>query len=246
MLILGWITAACLLTVVGCDRASRPGAKGEAPMAASEQRLTPVRQIDTWLDGMHVMKSDTDRVMEVQHYCDVVDDDLIQCLLYDRTGPKARLVGVEYVVSERLFNGLSDREQSYWHPHNYEVLSGMLVAPSMPNAEEKALMGRLLNTYGKSWHTWDVGLPGHAGPELPLGDPRLGWSFNADNEAPADMVSARNRRLGVDMEQVRERRRSLVELAHPQDGVNALEHAFPERRTIPGVRERGGGPRGTE
>ena len=38
----------------------------------------------------------------------------------------------------------------------YEVKSGMLVAPSVPEMAEHMEMEKLVNTYGKTWHTWQV------------------------------------------------------------------------------------------
>ena len=35
---------------------------------------------------------------------------------------EANLIGIEYIVSERVFDSLPEAEKPYWHPHNYEVL----------------------------------------------------------------------------------------------------------------------------
>jgi hypothetical protein len=41
-----------------------------------------------------------------------------------------------------------------------------------------------MNSYGKTWHTWHTGRhDGEPGDALPLGDPKLMWSFNRDGEA---------------------------------------------------------------
>jgi hypothetical protein len=42
----------------------------------------------------------------------------------------ANLIGIEYILSERLFETLPDDEKPSWHPHNYEILSGQLAAPA--------------------------------------------------------------------------------------------------------------------
>ncbi|MFN7144511.1 MAG: DUF1264 domain-containing protein [Myxococcota bacterium] len=225
------------LALAGCGMIGRGG--GEKPQAAErpQQELTPIRQIDTWLNGMHVAKDDADHVSEHQHYCDTVNEDLIQCALYDRTGPRAHLVGVEYVLSEAAFERLPEAEREYWHPHNYEVLSGMLVAPGVPKEQEDALMRRMLNSYGKTWHTWPMAQRGGGTAELPTGEPELLWSFNADGEAPTALTEARARRLELNMEDIRERRQDLVKDANPQYGVNAMADEFPNRKPIKGVQE---------
>ncbi|MES2643931.1 MAG: OBAP family protein [Myxococcota bacterium] len=228
--------ALCLVSA-GCASVGKSGGgplPADATEKASAQALTPVEQINTWLDAFHVDKMDPSHVMEVQHYCDILNQDVIQCALYDQSTKRARLVGVEYIIPEGAFAGLPNAEKPYWHPHNYEVLSGALVAPGMPAAQEQALMAQLLNTYGKTWHTWDA-----ASAPLPLGDPRLAWSFNADRELAEALVTARDERLGIDSDAVRERRAPLIQQARPQVGVDALRDAFPDRRAFPGVWEEG-------
>ncbi|KAL5526484.1 hypothetical protein ACEPAF_8207 [Sanghuangporus sanghuang] len=44
--------------------------------------------------------------------------DLLQCIVYDDAGPNARLMGIEYVIIEKVFNSLPQDEKSYWHSHN--------------------------------------------------------------------------------------------------------------------------------
>jgi len=36
------------------------------------------------------------------------------------------MVGIEYVITEKLFEGLPADEKKYWHSHKHEVESGML------------------------------------------------------------------------------------------------------------------------
>jgi hypothetical protein len=52
-------------------------------------------------------------------------------------------------VSERVFVNLPDNEKKLWHSHNYEVKSGELVAPRIPNTAEHSFMEALVTTYGK-------------------------------------------------------------------------------------------------
>ena len=49
-------------------------------------------------------------------------------------------------------------------------------------AAEKALMRDKVNSYGKTWHVWHTGAFGIPGDALPMGEPRLAWSFNRDGE----------------------------------------------------------------
>src|SRR5690606_34897347 len=94
--------------------------------AALLQSNAPVEQLDIHLVGFHPMKDDPSHQMEAHHYCRQVNEDFAQCALFDGDGADAKLNGIEYIISEKLFDGLPDDEKAYWHPHNYEILSGQL------------------------------------------------------------------------------------------------------------------------
>jgi hypothetical protein len=51
-----------------------------------------------YLVGFHPSKSDPGMQMESHHYCDQVNEDLAQCVLYDGNTEQARLHGVEYII----------------------------------------------------------------------------------------------------------------------------------------------------
>ena len=40
---------------------------------------------------------------------------------------RARLIGVEYIITEKLFRTLDDEEKKLWHSHKYEIESGKYV-----------------------------------------------------------------------------------------------------------------------
>ena len=103
--------------------------------------------------GFHCAKGEPDFQMEAHHFCRAVNDELLQCVLFDGNTKDAHLIGVECIVSGRLFDSLPEEEKPYWHPHNFELLSGQLVAPGLPDAAEKALLKQLINSYGKTWHS---------------------------------------------------------------------------------------------
>ncbi len=48
-----------------------------------------------------------------------------------------------------------------------QVMSGQLYAPGVPDTAELVEMKKLVDTYGKTWHTWQV----DRGDTLPLGEP---------------------------------------------------------------------------
>jgi len=188
--------------------------------------------------GFHPMKDDPQRQMEAHHYCNQVNEDFAQCVLFDGNTKDANMNGVEYIISEKLFQTLPADERKYWHPHNYEILSGQLVAPGLPESAEKPLMTKKMNSYGKTWHVWMTDSQGKPGDKLPLGDPHLAWSFNRDGEAVPGLIENRDRRMGIDTARKRQDRQDLVSQAHPQSGVDDLKGKFGNPTTpIPGVVE---------
>lgn len=228
-------------------QSSANGARGEekSPLtralelgAKVLQGSEPPSRMDIYLVGFHPLKDDPEHQMVAHHYCHQVTEDFAQCTLFDGNGAGAKLNGIEYIISEKLFERLPEDERQFWHPHNGEILSGQLVAPGIPAPAEKALMESKMNSYGKTWHVWNTGGFEAGGNDLPLGPPRLAWSFNRDGEAKPGLVEQRDRALGIDSAESRREREALRDLARPQVGVDALKGRFGRETTpIPGVAE---------
>jgi hypothetical protein len=204
------------------------------------QDTAPLKRFDVYVVGLHCARHDPSMQMEAHHFCRQVNEELLQCVIFDGNTEEANLIGIEYIVSERLFGTLSEDEQGFWHPHNFELLSGQLTAPGLPAAAEHALMKLLVNSYGKTWHTWHTGRHDEGpGDPLPLGEPALMWSFNRDGEADERLKHDLESAMGIDEEAKREGRRDLTELAHPQRGVDAMRDAFTGTTPVPGVVDAG-------
>lgn len=205
------------------------------------QDTSPLKEFDIYVVGFHCAKHTAEMQMEAHHYCRQVNSDVLQCAIFDGNTRDANLIGIEYIISEKLFEGLPEEEKDYWHPHNYEVLSGQLTAPNLPERVEHELVELLINSYGKTWHTWHTGRAdggGPAGDPLPYGDARLMWSFNRDGEVDAALKGELNAAMGIDEAEKRAARSDLAQKAHPQRGVDALKSAFPGANGRPdGVRD---------
>ncbi len=200
------------------------------------QTAAPLRPFDVYMVGFHPMKEHPEHQMEAHHYCHQMNEDFAQCTLFDSNGSQARLNGIEYIISEKLFDSLPPAERMFWHPHNGEILSGQLTAPGIPAAAEKALMRTKMNSYGKTWHVWNTGHEGGAPDQLPLGPAMLAWSFSREGEAIPAMVERRDRRLGISSAELRRQRADLQKLAKPQAGVDALKGKFARPgKDMPGV-----------
>lgn len=157
--------------------------------AAALQSKPPIEAINAYLDGFHFYNGHPDLQMEAHHYCSILNEDVIQCVIFDGNTKDAKIMGVEYIIDEKLFASLPIKEKSMWHSHGYEVSSGQLIAPGIPASAEHMLVERLAHTYGKTWHTWHT----DQDKALPVGVPQLMMGFTADGQANADMVEQRNR-----------------------------------------------------
>jgi hypothetical protein len=203
------------------------------------QDLSAVRTFDHYLDGFHVMKEDSALHMEAHHYCRGINEEFTQCVIFDGNTADANLIGLEYIVSERLFESLPEEERKYWHPHNYEILSGQLVMPGVPDVAERAALRKKINSYGKTWHVWDTGHVGHpAVHDLPMGEPKLAWSYNRDGEAPPGLVKDRDRRMNIDTAKKRRERAEFAHEAKPQAGVDDLKSKLAGQGAPAGVAPR--------
>src|SRR6266566_5828283 len=161
--------------------------------AAASANFPPIGDIHAHVCGIHFYSGDMSRQIIAEHYCSHLSDEVLQCVLYDSNKPGARLIGVEYIVSAKIFESLPPEEKKLWHSHNYEVKSGVLTAPGMADAAEKDLMKVLIGTYGKTWHTWQV----DRGDKLPLGIPQLMMAFTKDGQLDPKIAAERDQLYSI-------------------------------------------------
>ncbi|KAI2642749.1 DUF1264-domain-containing protein [Xylaria nigripes] len=197
------------MAATGTNASQAPG--GTLPIAdrvletgaSFVQNFDPVKQVCAHLNAFHTYVDEPGRFVETNHYCTHLTEDVRQCLLYDSPGPNARLIGIEYMVTPKVFETLSAEEQKLWHSHVYEVKSGMLVMPGPTiavaqeawEAMETMEMKKLVHVYGKVYHLWQT----DRGDELPLGEPKLMTSFTADGQMDFEkIVGERDKRFGTD------------------------------------------------
>lgn len=181
------------------------GCTGQAAAEAAEPHdQTPLDECGLYLCAFHIAKKDPKFQVEAHHYCSRVADEVHQCVIFDSADKGAKILGVEYIISDRLYRTLPDAEKKYYHPHTYEVLAGLLVAPGMAEGAEHELMGKLVTTWGKTWHTW----PDPKTP-VPMGEPLLMWAYTKDGQIDPAMLADRDRRLQVSTPKARKRRSAL-------------------------------------
>src|ERR1700722_4790213 len=108
----------------------------------------PIDSYNMHICAFHIAKDNPKVIIETQHYCMGLREDLFQCVLFETTDKEAKpkLLGVEYVISDEAYQKLSDQEKSLWHPHDYEVRQGLLALIGVTKAEDQAAMKTLVKT----------------------------------------------------------------------------------------------------
>ncbi|KAL8826668.1 MAG: hypothetical protein Q9170_007317 [Blastenia crenularia] len=199
--------------------------------ASMAQSFTPVKSICAHLNAFHVYTTDPNRCVEANHYCSHLNEDVRQCLIYDTPESNAKLIGVEYMISTKLYKTLPESERKLWHSHVFEVKSGMLIMPG-PNglptgvwetAETKE-MEDVIGLYGKTYHFWQV----DRGDKLPMGEPVLMGSLTEEGQggdALKAMWQDRDRRFGVDTEQKKMKREMIGDPGVHQGEKGKVEHS---------------------
>ncbi len=185
--------------------------------AGAIQPKYPLDAMSTYLNGFHMYADDMGRQVEATHFCIHLRHDLHQCVIFDHNAPDARLIGIEYIISEERFRGLPDDEKRLWHSHHYEVKSGILVAPGIPDLVEHAYFSDLVTTYGKTFHTWQ-----YDRDDFPYGIPQLMMGLTQDGQANDALIHDRDRRLGIS---TAHKRRGRADIPSPAvaPGANCWE-----------------------
>jgi Protein of unknown function (DUF1264) len=99
-----------------------------------------------------------------------LNDHVSQCLIFDGPGPEARLIGVEYLVSDEVYRRMPDEERIYWHDHRYDGDASLLTSPTRSGAAEAATLAKVRTRWGKVYHTWA------SGGDYPRGPTGSFWS----------------------------------------------------------------------
>jgi len=166
------------------------------------QNFAPINAINQHASGIYFISGNLGRQVHAHHFCANLNEDMLQCALYDSDKSDAKLIGVHYIISEKVFKTLPDEEKKLWHSHVYEVKSGVLQMPRLPEIAENAVMRDLVGTYGKSIYTWQV----DRGDDLPYGVPQLLMSFTQPGQLNVDMLKKRDDYYKTDTLQKRKAR----------------------------------------
>jgi hypothetical protein len=181
------------------------------------QQKNPLKSINAYLDGFHFYNGNQQAQMEAHHYVSQLNEDVHQAIIYDGNGEDAKLMGVEYIISARLFKTLDNEEKKLWHSHHYEVKSGELIAPGIPDIAEHELMEKLVSTYGKTIHTWHTDQQRN----LPVGSPMIMMGFTNDGQLQPELLQQRDKRFGISTQGKKKNREDI-----PMPRVDAAANAW--------------------
>jgi hypothetical protein len=168
--------------------ASKAGGNAAGPRAP----LNELMACPLAFAGVHLMKDDPAESRVAYHFCKPVNGKCNQCVLYDGTGPDAKLIGIEYLVPNDVYQLMPVEEKAFWHDHEFEVDEGLLKSLTQTGDEEKRTLAAVRTMWGKVFHTWVDG------ETYPRGPARLFWSVTGKApfvlsdkaEIPAEMRKA--------------------------------------------------------
>ncbi|MGD9727206.1 MAG: DUF1264 domain-containing protein [Nitrospiraceae bacterium] len=126
--------------------------------AAGADPASPATGYDIHVQAPHMMPDGTPGG-PYHHYCKGISDQILQCLLFESTDPKAALVGIEYFVSKDLSRKLPPIQwHRYFHDHKVEIATGRVQVLDMPAEQAKAVAEAASKTDGVIYHLWQKGL----------------------------------------------------------------------------------------
>ncbi|XP_010518829.1 PREDICTED: oil body-associated protein 2B isoform X1 [Tarenaya hassleriana] len=187
--------------------------KGTAMM----QSLKPIKQMSQHLCSFALHSHDPSRQIEAHFYVQRVNQDFLQSAVYDSNSSSAHLIGVEYMVSEKLFNTLPPEEQKLWHSHQYELsFAGSDRSPSHSKGSGACRHARTpkhcQNLRQVLVHVADRPRVNISGDRLPLGPPALMMSPQDVNmgRIKPELVKKRDDAYGISTESILTTRGSIT------------------------------------
>jgi len=136
----------------------------------------PVQHFDLHMVDVHFTSGNLSDQYVAHHYCYFLNDDFLECILMNGTNSDAKIKGMEWFITPKLFKQLPLEERKLWHSHPYEIQSGMFVIPEANEEDELKLLEWLITTYGKVTDVWQNGR------DLPAGPPQLGFALAMDSQ----------------------------------------------------------------
>lgn len=139
------LTVVCLGTVF---------ALGAPAMAQEMKKATPADGHDIHVVAPHVVEGVV--MGPYHHYCKAVNDEVLECLIYESTDPKALLVQVEYMIAKSVTRPTVrlDLWNKHYHDHLLEIASGRVQVLDRTPAEAAKIAEAAKQTDGIIFHLW--------------------------------------------------------------------------------------------
>ncbi|KAK9068827.1 hypothetical protein SSX86_012943 [Deinandra increscens subsp. villosa] len=212
--------------------AGKPVSTGQQILDKGAQMLQsfkPINQMSQHACTFALYSQDMSRQIETHHFITRLNQDFLQAAVYDSDDSDARLIGIEYIVSDATFEKLPPDEQKLWHSHAYEIKSGLWIHPRMPEMIVTPELKNLAKTYGKFWCTWQT----DRGDKLPLGPPSLMMSPQAEGEGVVnhELVTKRDEKYKMSKEDLV---KSRIEIPEPE-WINPMADYWRQHKKCFGV-----------
>jgi len=169
------------------------------------QDKTPLKGFNAYLDGFHFYNGNINAQMEAHHYVNQINEDVYQAIIFDGNEKDAKIMGIEYIITAKMFAQLTQEEKALWHSHRFEVASGSLIAPGIPEIAEHELMEKLISTYGKTIHTWHT----DQDRNLPVGSPMIMMGFTKEGQLNPKLLADRDKRFNISTLKKRDNRKDI-------------------------------------
>jgi hypothetical protein len=124
------------------------------PTPQEVKRVSPADGHDIHVTAPHVVEG---KVMgPYHHYCKPVSDEVLECLIYESTDPKALMVQVEYFIAKSVSrpNVPLATWNKYYHDHALEIASGRVKVLDRSEEEAKKIAEAAAQTDGIIFHLW--------------------------------------------------------------------------------------------
>ncbi|SNX83200.1 uncharacterized protein MEPE_01906 [Melanopsichium pennsylvanicum] len=223
-------------------------------------RFAPVDKIHQALHAYHVVADERGEIVPSVHYCSCnAASDHFQCLIYESDQADAKLIGVEYMISEEKFLQLPQEEKKYWHSHVYEVMSGSLVLIGIRvGAVADATAIALKSAENAVQSVVGSGATGGSVPDaaelaalarvrklygkaihlwhppssdVPMGPPKLMMPIDPKYDGvPDTMIQARDERYGINTERKKQQRQ--LNLSETYVPINAADQYLQSGKTL--------------
>ncbi|KAI1095086.1 DUF1264-domain-containing protein [Rostrohypoxylon terebratum] len=163
-----------------------------------------------FLNGFHFVSGHSDWEISANHYCVIIASDTLQCAVYNTNTTPARLAGIEYIITTEAFETLDYEERQMWHSHVYEITSGFLIEPNLPDSVDHTIMKDVCD--GRDLRQ-DIPHLALRPAELLVPDRRPGARHGihrtGDDQITPDFVTKRDELFGVNTTEIRDSRSDI-------------------------------------